>query len=94
MVAYIFSERFNKKRQVSTFHFTKNNIFNWEVKSTTIGTDNEKGNGFGSIIAKELIEKLSGELYFTSEEGRGTSFFCQNTFRLQSNSKFNRIKLI
>lgn len=55
----------------------KGNIFNWDVKTSTIGTNREKGNGFGLIASKELVEKLSGELYFTSEVGVGTSFFIK-----------------
>lgn len=55
----------------------KENIFNWNVKTTTLGTNKEKGSGFGLIASKELVEKLNGELYFTSEEGIGTSFFIK-----------------
>jgi len=62
---------------VGMSNLVKGNIFNWDVKTTTIGTNKEKGNGFGLIASKELVEKLSGELYFTSEEGVGTSFFIK-----------------
>ena len=39
----------------------------------TVGTDGEKGTGFGLFLCKELIEKNGGQIVVTSRPGAGTS---------------------
>jgi two-component system sensor histidine kinase/response regulator len=48
-------------------------IFDITEGFTTLGTENEKGSGFGMILCKELIEENNGKLFIESEYGKGTS---------------------
>jgi signal transduction histidine kinase len=41
---------------------------------TTIGTEGEKGYGFGLSLVKHLVDSLKGTMQITSEQGSGTSF--------------------
>lgn len=49
------------------------NLFDNSKIGTKLGTENEKGNGFGLNIAKKLMEKQKGELIIESNFGVGTS---------------------
>ncbi len=42
--------------------------------STTPGTENEPGTGFGLILTKEFVIKNKGEITVESEEGKGATF--------------------
>ena len=41
---------------------------------STEGTKGEKGSGLGLMLAKQIIEKHGGELWFFSKEGKGSEF--------------------
>lgn len=49
-------------------------LFSWETRSSTVGTQGEKGSGFGLQLCKEFAEKSGGTLWATSTEGKGSSF--------------------
>lgn len=42
------------------------------VIDSSIGTSQEKGNGLGVLLCKSFVQMMKGELYFLSEQGRGT----------------------
>lgn len=42
---------------------------------STYGTRNEKGCGLGLLLSQDFVKQNKGELYFTSEEGKGTTFY-------------------
>lgn len=47
----------------------ENNLF------TTKGTIGEKGNGMGLYLCKKFIKQCQGNIWFRSEEGKGTCFY-------------------
>ncbi len=48
-------------------------LFKSKVNSKT-GTANESGTGMGMLFCKDLVEKCSGKIWVTSQQGRGTEF--------------------
>lgn len=52
----------------------KNSLFNKSESSSSKGTLNESGTGFGLILCKEFIEKHNGEIWVDSELGKGSTF--------------------
>lgn len=50
-------------------------LFDRKVKSSTPGTEKEKGSGLGLMISSELIRTLGGEIWVKSKPGEG-SVFC------------------
>lgn len=48
------------------------NIFNKGISTSSYGTENEKGSGFGLHICKTFIEKNGGNIKVKSIEGQGT----------------------
>lgn len=50
-------------------------LFEWNMRSSTNGTNGEKGSGFGLQLCKEFAERGGGKLWATSEAGKGAAFF-------------------
>lgn len=49
-------------------------LFNINTNFTTLGTEKEKGTGLGLILVKEIVEKMGGDIFVESEEGKGSNF--------------------
>jgi two-component system phosphate regulon sensor histidine kinase PhoR len=49
-------------------------IFERFFRSTAPATGQKKGLGIGLYVTKQIVDRMDGELSFTSEEGRGTEF--------------------
>ena len=50
------------------------NLFRVDVKTSTQGTNEEKGSGLGLILCKDFVEKNGGYLKVKSEIGKGSTF--------------------
>jgi len=53
---------------------SKDKLFKVEKKFSTQGTKGEKGTGLGLSLVKEIVEKLDGDIWFYSEEDKGSEF--------------------
>jgi signal transduction histidine kinase len=49
-------------------------LFQRGVRLTPVPTGGELSSGYGLAVAKELIEKLNGEIWCESRPGQGASF--------------------
>lgn len=49
-------------------------LFSISSKTSTIGTESEKGTGLGLILCKDLIEKNNGTIWVKSQFGKGSEF--------------------
>lgn len=50
-------------------------LFSTDVKTSSTGTESEKGTGLGLLICKEFIDKHLGRIWVESEPNKGSSFF-------------------
>jgi signal transduction histidine kinase len=51
------------------------NLFSAFTTTPNKPTNNESSTGLGLAIVKKIVELHQGEIYFTSEKGRGSNFF-------------------
>lgn len=50
-------------------------IFSRFYRGSNIRTVDTSGNGLGLYLVKSIVEAMKGDVWFTSKEGKGTSFF-------------------
>lgn len=79
----LISVQFNSEVEIIVTDFgigmsqeVKKSLFELGKQVTIPGTLNEKGNGFGLVLCKELAAKLGGKLLVKSTPGEGSSFTC------------------
>jgi len=99
ITANLFNEKFSEiiiqDEGVGISDANKEKIFNAGQMFSTDGTKGEKGTGLGLALAKEIIEKHSGEIWFYSTPGKGSEFHITvpssaNTILLVKNNKEKR----
>lgn len=49
-------------------------LFHTATHFSTFGTDNEEGSGLGLLLCKDFAVKNGGDLWFSSEDGKGSIF--------------------
>lgn len=52
----------------------KNKLFKIDKLFSTEGTKGEKGTGLGLTLVKEIVDRHGGQIWYFSEQGRGTEF--------------------
>jgi len=63
-----------KDKGVGISEVNHERIFNIAKLFSTEGTKGEKGSGLGLMLAKQIVEKHGGEMWFFSVEGKGSEF--------------------
>ena len=63
-----------KDKGVGISEVNQEKIFNIAKLFSTEGTKGEKGSGLGLMLAKQIVEKHGGEMWFFSAEGKGSEF--------------------
>ncbi len=56
-------------------------IFTKFSKATRRGTEGEESSGLGLFLAKNIIERHQGSIWYESEEGQGTNFYINLPLR-------------
>ncbi len=69
-----FIEFIVKDKGIGIPEANREKIFNIAKLFTTEGTKGEKGSGLGLMLAKQIVEKHGGEMWFFSSEGKGSEF--------------------
>jgi two-component system, OmpR family, sensor histidine kinase VicK len=72
--AYVFSVKDNG---IGIPEDLKQYIFDKRSLARREGLKGEKSNGVGLYVIKKLVELVSGTIWFTSEENKGTTFFVK-----------------
>ncbi len=55
----------------------KNKVFEWYTEGKRHGTEGEKPFGMGLAISKQIITAHGGNIWFESEENKGTTFYIE-----------------
>ncbi|MBD3629652.1 tetratricopeptide repeat-containing sensor histidine kinase [Cyclobacterium sp.] len=55
----------------------KNQVFEWYTEGKRHGTEGEKPFGMGMAISKQIITAHGGNIWFESEENKGTTFYVE-----------------
>ena len=63
-----------RDRGVGISETNREKVFDIGKIFSTEGTKGEKGSGLGLMLAKQIIEKHGGEIWFFSNEGKGSEF--------------------
>lgn len=79
---YIFADKFKedsveivvKDEGVGISPENQSKLFKIDQKLSMEGTSGEKGTGLGLTLVKEIVEKHNGNIWFYSEEGKGSEF--------------------
>jgi len=69
-----FVEFIVKDKGIGISEANRDRIFNIAKLFSTEGTKGEKGSGLGLTLSKQIVEKHSGNLWFYSDEGKGSEF--------------------
>lgn len=56
-------------------HKSKQNVIFQRYTRVSSGEKHYEGSGIGLHVVKKIVERLQGEIYLVSEEGKGSSFF-------------------
>lgn len=69
-----FIEFIVKDNGIGISETNREKIFNIARQFSTEGTKGEKGSGLGLMLAKQIVERHGGQMWFFSTEGKGSEF--------------------